>query len=550
MNWRTLPLAAAFAASALASPALAGGDEIRQLVIFSRPQAAQPQEFQAIQLIAQEWRKLGLDIKVDVMPWEQMADLVWYQRDKWDITAWQMVGRPERGDPDELTFNLFHTSTAEKGYNFVGYNNPAYDEIAAAQRKEIDPAKRQALVFQAQDIIAGDQPIMNLVHPKLSFAYNKEVWDEKTVVDQAGIGIKNFWTFTGITPLGDKKDILLNSADNSVAINPLYISGGTDSWITELVWDRLLRVGPDGLPKPWLAESYNWVDGTTLDVTIRKGVKWHDGTPLTTDDIIFSFTAPQGEKAPMYKPFVGNIASVESVGDNVVRFKLKDPSAPFLVGTLAKVNIIPKAVWEAKLAALEGKPETAESVQEEKPLGSGPFKFVRWLTNEEVVLEANPDHFSAPKAQRWILRIVPNTEAALGMLKSGEINFLSDYAGDPKLLEQLVTSTPSLAQVTTTELGFRYVAMNERRAPFDDAAFRRALSTAIDRRMIVGAAFQGYAVPANSVIAPVMTFWHNPAVNDFPTGLDKAQAILKDAGYTIEGGRLHYPDGKTETLAK
>ena len=550
MNWRRFPLAAALAASALASPALAGGDEIRQLVIFSRPQAAQPQEFQAVQLIAQEWRKLGLDIKVDVMPWEQMSDLVWYQRDKWDITAWQMVGRPERGDPDELTFNLFHTSTAEKGYNFVGYNNPAYDEIAAAQRKEIDPAKRQALVFQAQEIIARDQPIMNLVHPKLTFAYNKEVWDEKTVVDQAGIGIKNFWTFTGITPLGDKKDILLNTADNVVAINPLYISGGTDSWITELVWDRLLRVGPDGLPKPWLAESYNWVDGTTLDVTIRKGVKWHDGTPLTTDDIIFSFTAPQGEKAPMYKPFVGNIASVESVGDNVVRFKLKDPSAPFLVGTLAKVNIIPKAVWEAKLAALEGKPETAESVQEEKPLGSGPFKFVRWLTNEEVVLEANPDHFSAPKAQRWILRIVPNTEAALGMLKSGEINFLSDYAGDPKLLEQLVTSTPSLAQVTTTELGFRYVAMNERRAPFEDAAFRRALSTAIDRRMIVGAAFQGYAVPANSVIAPVMTFWHNPAVNDFPTGLDKAQAILKDAGYTIEGGRLHYPDGKTETLAK
>ena len=214
MNWRILPLAAALAASALASPALAGGDEIRQLVIFSRPQAAQPQEFQAVQLIAQEWRKLGLDIKVDVMPWEQMSDLVWYQRDKWDITAWQMVGRPERGDPDELTYNLFHSSTAEKGYNFVGYNNPAYDEIAAAQRKEIDPAKRQALVFQAQEIIARDQPIMNLVHPKLTFAYNKEVWDEKTVVDQAGIGIKNFWTFTGITPLGDKKDILLNSADN------------------------------------------------------------------------------------------------------------------------------------------------------------------------------------------------------------------------------------------------------------------------------------------------------------------------------------------------
>lgn len=548
MNRRNLPLAVAFALSMPVTPVLAAGDVIRPLVILSRPQAAQPQEFQAVQLIAQEWRKLGLDIKVQVMPWEQMSDYVWYQRDKWDMSAWQMIGRPERGDPDELTYNLFHSSTAENGYNFVGYLNPSYDEIAAAQRQEIDPAKRQSLVFQAQEIIARDQPIMNLVHPKLSYVFNKDIWDEKSVVEQAGIGIKNFWTFIGLTPLGEKKDILLNSADNVQAINPLYISGGTDSWITELVWDRLLRVGADGLPKPWLAESYNWVDGTTLDLTLRDGVKWHDGTPLTVDDVIFSFTVAQGEKAPMYKPFVSNIASIEKVGERALRFKLKAPSAPFLVATLAKINIIPKAVWEKKIAALEGKPETAESVQEDKPLGSGPFRFVRWLTNEEVVLEANPDHFSKPKAERWILRIVPNTEASLGMLKSGELNFLSDYAGDPKLLDQQVQATPGLKLVTTTELGFRYVAMNARRAPFDDPAFRRALSTAVDRRLIVGAAFKGYAVPANSVIAPVMTFWHNPAVADFPTGLDKAEAILKDAGYTLEGGRLRYPDGKKEAL--
>lgn len=550
MNWRKLPLALAFAAAALGSTALAAGDEIRQLVIFSRPQAAQPQEFQAIQLIAQEWRKLGLDIKVQVMPWEQMADIVWDQRDKWDMTGWQMVGRPERGDPDELTYNLFHSSTAEKGYNFVGYINPAYDEIATAQRKETDPAKRQALVFQAQDIIAGDQPIMNLVHQKLPYAYNKQVWDENSVVEQAGIGIKNFWTFIGLAPLGDKKDILLNSSDNIQSINPLYISGGTDSWITELVWDRLLRVGPDGLPKPWLAEDYSWVDATTLEVTIRDGVKWHDGTPLTRDDVIFSFLVPQGDKVPMYKPFVSNIAAIEPVGERTLRFKLKTASAAFLVATLSKVNIIPKAVWESKIAALEGKPENAETVQEEKPLGSGPYKFARWLTNEEVLLEANTEHFSAPKAQRWIVRIVPNTEAALGMLKSGELNFLSDYAGDPKLLEELVGATTSLAMVTTTELGFRYVAMNARRQPFDDPAFRRALSSAVDRRLIIGAAFKGFAEPANSVIAPVIEFWHNPAIADLKTGLDISESILKDAGYTVEGGHLRYPDGKTETLGK
>ena len=173
------------------------GDVIRTLTILSRPQALQPQEFQSIQLLAQEWRKLGLDIQVQVMPWEQMSDLVWYQRDKWDMTAWQMVGRPERLDPDELVYNLFHTSTAEKGYNFVGYNNPTYDEIATAQRAETDIEKRRALVFKAQEMIAADQPIINLVHPKVSYAFNKSVWKESSVVEQAGIGIRNFWTSIG-----------------------------------------------------------------------------------------------------------------------------------------------------------------------------------------------------------------------------------------------------------------------------------------------------------------------------------------------------------------
>jgi peptide/nickel transport system substrate-binding protein len=538
---------AAVAAVGVSWPAWAG-DVIRTLTILSRPQASQPQEFQSIQLLAQEWRKLGLDIRVQVMPWEQMSDLVWYQRDKWDMTAWQMVGRPERLDPDELVFNLFHTSTSEKGYNFVGYKNPTYDEIATAQRAETDIEKRRALVFKAQEMIAADQPIINLVHPKVSYAFNKSVWKEGSVVEQAGIGIRNFWTSIGLEPVGDKKDIVLNSADNINAINPLYISGGPDSWIYELIWDRLLRVGPNGLPQPWAAESYNWVNDKTIDVTMRPDLKWHDGSPVTLDDVIFSFQAPAGDEAPMYKPFVSNIASIEKTGERTVRFQLKQPAAGFLIATLAKINLIPKKVWESKIAELGAKPENAESYQEPLPMGSGPFKFSRWLKSEEIVLEANPAHFSPPKASRWIMRIVPNTEAALGMLKSGEINFLSDYNGDVNVLEQLVAAQPQLKLVTTTELGFRYVAVNMRRPPFDDLAFRRALSTAFDRRLIVGAAYKGAAVPGVTMISPAVEAWYNPASAKTEPGLEKAKAMLKEAGYTLQGGKLAYPDGKTETI--
>lgn len=534
----------------LAGPTLAQ-DQIRTIHLLSRPQAAQPAEFQAIQLIAQEWRKLGLDVEVDVMPWEQMSSEVWYERDKWDATAWQMTGRPERSDPDEIIYNLFHSSTAESGYNFIGYSNPEYDALVEKQRVTIDPDARQALVREAQEILAKDQPNMMLVHPEQAFSFDNTIWDASSVVNQSGIGIRNTWTWLSLAPKTDQKDIIVNSADNVVAVNPLYISGVTDSWITELLYDRLFRVGPDGLPKEWAAESFEWRDPQTIAVALRGDMKWHDGEPVTAEDVKFSYETTTGGEAPMYSPFGKGISSIAIEGDNVVVFSLAAPSASFITSSLAKINLIPKHVWEPILADLGTKEENAESYQEEMPIGSGPYKFDRWITNEEIVLSANGDHFNAPKAERWILRLVPNVEAALGMLRSGEINFLTDFSGDPQVLMDAADSDGDLEVVSTVDIGFRYVAFNNRRPPFDDAAFRSALSSAVDRRLIVKAAFKNFAVASNSVVSPALEFWHDKAVVDnFKAGSEVSQKMLENAGYTLVDGRLAYPDGITETLGE
>ena len=550
--WKQLATVSSVAlmAAATATPALAAGDEIREIRLLSRPQAAQPQEFQFIQLIAQEWRRLGLEVEVDIMPWEQMADLVWYEREAWDVTAWQMVGRPERSDPDELIFNLFHSSTAPAGYNFIGYSNPELDAVVEAQRVETDQDARRALIHEAQAILDADQPNMMLVHPRSTYAFNAAVWSPDTIVDQSGIGIKNIWTFVGAQPMGDQRDMVLNSSDTVQGINPLWISGATDSWITELVWDRLLRIGPDGLPQPWAAESFAWLDETTVEVTLRSDMVWHDGLPVTVEDVKFSFEAPMGEEVPMYAPFVSNITDIELVDDATIRFHLAEPSAAFLTATLAKVNLIPQHVWDPVLTDLADKPENAEDHQEEVPIGSGPFRFASWRINEEVVLEANADHFSPPAMDRWILRIIPNQEAALGMLRSGDLNFLSDYSGDPTVLEGLAAELADVELSSTIDMGFRYVAFNHRRPPFDDPAFRNALSRAVDRNLIVGAAFRGFAVPSNSVISPALGFWHNESTDALATGADVAASLLEDAGYEVIGGRLHYPDGVAETLSE
>ena len=522
---------------------------VRELIMLTRPQAVDPREFETARFVAPEFEKLGVKVTVRVMPWEQMADYVWYNRDKWDMTMWQMVGRPERSDPDEFAMNLFHSSTAVNGYNFVGYQNRTYNNIAEAQRIKTDLKTRQQLIREAQKIIARDVPYVFLVFPESSYAFNNTVWDPKTVVEQTGLGIKNFWTFDQARPLGNQKDMILNTNDPLQAINPLFISGAADSWVTELIWDRLFRVGADGLPRPWAAEKADWVDSVTLDVTLRRGMKWHDGKPVTAEDVIFSYTAPLGDEVPMYKPFVRNIDKIEKRSDTVIRFVLKEPYAPFLIASLAKVNIIPKHIWEPVLADLARKPENAESYQEATPIGSGPFKFVQWKKTEEVVLEAVPDHFAAPKMNRWILRIIPNVEASLGGLRQGQINFLGAYFGDPQILDKLVKENRSLTLVSTMDVGMRFLAFNMRRPPFDSAAFRQALNMATNKKAIRSVVYKGYAAIADSFVSPALQFWYNPELPKWEYNIKAARDHLAKAGFEWDReGRLLYPAGKTETL--
>jgi len=522
---------------------------IRKLLVLSRPQATSPDEYETALLIVDGMRELGMDADVKVITWEQMIDAVWYNRDSWDMTGWQMTARPERLDPDEFLYNLFHSSTAEKGYNFIGYINPKYDEIVEKQRVTLGKEERRDLVFQLQEILADEAVCDFVVNPTVNIVYSSKVFKPESIKEMAGMGIKNFWTYIYAEPAGEQKNLILNSNDTIHAINPLYVSGTADSWVTELVWDRLMRVGQDGLPKPWAAEKVEWVSDKQAKIVLREGMKWHDGKPVTAEDVKFSFEAPLSGEVPMYKPFVSNIESIEIVDDTTLLFNLKKASAAFETATLAKVNIVPKHIWEPILEKLKASPDNAESAQEEVPIGSGPYKYSNWKFSEEVVLEKNTEHFSVPKMDKWIVRFIPNMEATLGMIQNGEINFLATYLGDSQLLQQKVEENPNLTMISSVDLGFRYFAFNHRRPPFDDIAFRRAVAAITDRDLIVAAVWKGFAVPGDSVISPALEYWKNDNLNLPSGGVEEAKQILKEAGYEWDKkGRLMYPEGKKEEL--
>ncbi len=509
-----------------------GGQLVSPVTVLSNVQAADPVEFETTRLMVELMRQLGLEVVHRALPWEQQADLVWYSRQKWQMTAWRMVGRPERLDPDEFVVNLFHSSTAETGYNFVGFRNADYDEAAMRQRTLIDREARRKVIYDAQSIVAEELPYLYIVHPKRAVAYRSDVLRADTVVEMQGIGIHNFWTWIQSEPIGLQRRIIVNTGDVIQSINPLYISGDADSRITEIIWDRLMRIAPDGSPRPWAAKSVTWEDQTNAVVVIRDGMHWHDGRPVTADDVIFSFKIPAGSEAPMYKPFVDRIKEIAKVNESTLRFTLKEPWVAFETAALAKVNLIPKHVWAPVIEKLSKTPDNAEQYQEKIPVGSGPFRFVAWKPSEEVILEANKEHFSSPRFDQWILRIIPNVESALGQLRNGEINFLMEWDGDATILQQVARSEPSIAMVATTELGFRIFALNTRLKPFDDPAFRKALAHLVPKQAIVKNIFKGFAVPADSYISPAIRFWHNPDLPDYKFGVQFAKDVLKAAGYS------------------
>lgn len=524
-----------------------GDRVIRPIYVITRPQSSAPDEYETLSYLTAMMTELGIDARLRVVPWEQQSDLVWFERDRWDIAGWQMTARPERLDPDEFIYNLFHSSTTVDGYNFIGYVNPEYDAIAEAQRVTVDPEERRELILKAQEILVEDAVYDFTVHPMISIVYNTDVFAEDSVVDMAGMGIRNFWTYINIDPIGDQKAIILNSGETVQAINPFYISGTVDSWVYELIYDRLMRMSPEGLPEPWAAESVEWLSDTEVQILLRDGMKWHDGEPVTAKDVKFSFEAPMTGEVPMYKPFVDVISRVEIVDDLTLVFHLKRPWAAFEAASLAKINLAPEHIWGPLFEDLKTRPENAESIQEDVPIGSGPFKFADWKFAEEVVLDAYADHFAAPKVDKWIVRFVTNMESTLGMIQNGELNFLASYSGDASLLENLVSRNPMLSMVSSVDLGYRFIALNHNRAPFSDPAFRKALVAITDQEFVVEAVWKGYAVPANSVIAPALEFWKNDELKWPQGGLEQARQFLKEAGYEWDNkGRLLYPSGQVE----
>jgi peptide/nickel transport system substrate-binding protein len=316
-----------------------------------------------------------------------------------------------------------------------------------------------------------------------------------------------------------------------VVLEPPHLdpTAGAAAAIDEVVYanvfEGLTSIGPAGEVEPALAASWEISDdGKVYTFKLHEGVKFHDGSDLTAEDVKFSLDRARAEDSTnAQKGLFAQIDSVEAVDSTTVKVTLKQPQGSFLYNL----------GWgDAVIVA----PESAEG-NKEKPIGTGPFKFDNWAKGSSITIVKNPDYWGEAVAlDKAEFRIIPDAAAAVPALLSGDVHaFPNMPAGDA--LPQIQSDSRFEVVIGATE-GETVLATNNKKAPFDNLKVRQAIAHALDRDAIMAAGSSGLGTPIGSHFSPANEAYVD-LTGTYPLDLDKAKALLKEAGY---------PDGFKATL--
>lgn len=531
-------LVASVGALALAGVACGSGDNASkgseggvQIDFLYPNESYDPVRSQIGLLLKKEWEKLGLTVDGKAMDFATLTDTTASRPDDFDAFISGYSARPERLDPDILLRRPFTCSGIESGTNFHGYCSKEYDALLQAQSEAFDPDKRRPLVYDAQELLQQDLPALALYQLKTLSAWNSRKFaSEKPFVSESSWVN---WLFDA-KPLTDQRVVKMGQTWDIESTNPAVVTDGGNTDYLRLIYDTLTRVTNEGETINWAAQEIKEVDPTTIKVTLREGMKFHDGHPVTAKDVAFSFDLLG--QAAIYKPFVDPINDIEVNGERELTFKLVKPYSPLFTTTFSQILILPSYIW-AKYA------DSPQSFANEKPIGSGPFRWDYWRKGQEVSLKANPDHFHAPSVD-FLGVVFGNLDAVYQAMVDQEI----DIHQSSLLVNQWdkLPESPFLSRGETDDWGVYYLGFNLRNAPFDDPAFRKAIAYTIPYDTIVQTLFDGHALPGAGFVAPANKQWHNPDLTTYPYDPDKARAILKEAGYTWDGNALKLPAGKQD----
>ncbi len=293
------------------------------------------------------------------------------------------------------------------------------------------------------------------------------------------------------------------------------------------IFEGLTRFGPDGAVKPALAESWDISDdGTVYTFHLHDGVKFHDGTDMTAEDVVFTLDRARAEDSTnAQKALFAGIASVEAVDATTVKVTLAAPNGnfPFNMAWGDAVIVAPESVDNAATA----------------PVGTGPFTFTEWAQGDHVTITRNPDYWGeAPALATATFKFISDPNAAFAAMMAGDVDAFPNFPA-PETLGQFENDPRFKVIVGSTE-GETILAMNNKQPPLDNVLVREAIAHAINRQELIDGAMFGYGTPIGTHFAP-----HNPDYVDL-TGMsdydpERSRALLAEAGVNDLKLRLMLP---------
>jgi peptide/nickel transport system substrate-binding protein len=357
----------------------------------------------------------------------------------------------------------------------------------------------------------------------------------ETVVVKEAIEVEKVVTST---PIPGRQTIIVGIASAPLTLDPADYRGRETETVIRNIFDGLVTRDTRSGVHLELAEEMNWLDDQTLRIKLRQGVKFHNGTELTADDVVFTFGRIIQEDAIEYpephtsprKGLIEPLESVEKTDDYTVTFHFSGVWPPAMQ-LLVHQQIVPQAYLER--VGTEGFIA--------HPIGTGPFRFVEGQLNDRIVLERFDDYWGgAPDlepvgpacVEKAIFRVIPEAATRVDALLTGEVDIIQSV---PSGLIENLSNTPGIQIKTAPGTQPQWLQLNVSDSLFEDIGVRRALNHAVDKDLIVESVYGGRAAPLSGPLSPFNNYV-NKDLFPYPYEPGQALELLAEAGWTDSDG--------------
>jgi peptide/nickel transport system substrate-binding protein len=348
-----------------------------------------------------------------------------------------------------------------------------------------------------------------------------------------------------IAPAAMAQEFKMAMSSPPTSMDPHFYNLTPNTNMSAHMFETLTRLDPDDKLIPGLAESWTLVNNLTWEFKLRKGVKFHDGSPLTAEDVAWSMDRPATiiGSPGKFDSFTRAIINKKIIDAHTIRFTTREPY-PLMLTDMVAVMIVSKKATQGL---------SSDDFNSGKGMiGTGPFKFVKFQRDDRLELERFDGYWGQkPDWSKVTLRFIPNGATRVAALLSGDVNAIEQVP--PPDLER-VRADPAISVYSKTSHRLIFLELDSNRAqtpfvtakdgkalaknPLQDLRVRQALSMAINRPMIRERVMEGLA-EATSNLVPATLFGFNPALKTVPYNPDGAKKLLAQAGY---------PDGFAMTL--